>query len=40
MQKIEEFTSNIDNVGRMIDNKYLIFNEDLYGCPDYPEPQE
>ena len=25
MQKIEEFTSNIDNVGRMIDDKYLIF---------------
>ena len=25
MKKIEEFTSNIDNVGRMIDNKYLIF---------------
>jgi len=25
MQKIEEFTSNIDNVGRMIDGKYLIF---------------
>ena len=25
MQKIEEFTSNIDNVGRMIDSKYLIF---------------
>ena len=25
MKKVEEFTSNIDNVGRMIDNKYLIF---------------
>ena len=25
MKKIEEFTSNIDNVGRMIENKYLIF---------------
>jgi len=25
IQKIEEFTSNIDNVGRMIDDKYLIF---------------
>jgi len=25
MKRIEEFTSNIDNVGRMIDNKYLIF---------------
>lgn len=25
MQKIEEFTSNIENVGRMIDGKYLIF---------------
>lgn len=25
MHKIEEFTSNIDNVGRMIDCKYLIF---------------
>lgn len=25
MQKIEEFTCNIDNVGRMIDGKYLIF---------------
>lgn len=24
-QRIEEFTSNIDNVGRMIDGKYLIF---------------
>ncbi|MEG0074186.1 MAG: phenylacetate--CoA ligase family protein, partial [Clostridia bacterium] len=25
MQKIEEFTSDIENVGRMIDGKYLIF---------------
>ena len=25
MKKIKEFTSNIDNVGRMIDGKYLIF---------------
>ena len=25
MKKVEEFTSNIDNVGRMINNKYLIF---------------
>lgn len=25
IKRIEEFTSNIDNVGRMIDNKYLIF---------------
>lgn len=25
MNRIEEFTSDIDNVGRMIDNKYLIF---------------
>ena len=25
MQKIEEFTRNIDNVGRMINGKYLIF---------------
>ena len=25
MKKIEEFTSDIDNVGRMIDGKYLIF---------------
>jgi len=25
MQRIEEYTKNIDNVGRMIDNKYLIF---------------
>jgi len=25
MKKIEEFTSNIDNVGRMIDGKYLVF---------------
>lgn len=25
MKKIDEFTKNIDNVGRMIDNKYLIF---------------
>ena len=25
MNRIEQFTSNIDNVGRMIDNKYLIF---------------
>jgi len=25
MKKIEEFTHNIDNVGRMIDGKYLIF---------------
>ena len=25
MQKIQEFTSNIDNVGRMMDGKYLIF---------------
>ena len=25
MQLIEEFTSNIDNVGRMLDGKYLIF---------------
>lgn len=25
MKRIEEFTSNIDNVGRMIDGKYLIF---------------
>ena len=25
MKKIEEFTSNIENVGRMIDGKYLIF---------------
>ena len=25
MNKIEEFTSDIDNVGRMINNKYLIF---------------
>lgn len=25
MDRIEEFTSNIDNVGRMIDNKYLVF---------------
>ncbi|MBR5227678.1 MAG: phenylacetate--CoA ligase family protein [Clostridia bacterium] len=25
MQKIENFTSNIDNVGRMIEGKYLIF---------------
>ncbi|MBP3707315.1 MAG: phenylacetate--CoA ligase family protein [Clostridia bacterium] len=25
MQRIDEFTSNIDNVGRMIDGKYLIF---------------
>ena len=25
MKKIEEFTSNIDNVGRMINGKYLIF---------------
>ena len=25
MKRIEEYTKNIDNVGRMIDNKYLIF---------------
>jgi len=25
MQKIEEFTSDIENIGRMIDSKYLIF---------------
>jgi len=25
MKRIEEFTSDIENVGRMIDNKYLIF---------------
>ena len=25
MKKIEEYTLNVDNVGRMIDNKYLIF---------------
>ena len=25
MRRIEEFTQNIDNVGRMIDGKYLIF---------------
>lgn len=25
MQRIEEYTKNIDNVGKMIDNKYLIF---------------
>ena len=25
MKRIEEFTQNIDNVGRMIDGKYLIF---------------
>jgi len=25
MEKIEEFTENIENVGRMIDGKYLIF---------------
>ena len=25
MQRIEEYTENIDNVGRMINNKYLIF---------------
>lgn len=24
-QRIEDFTNNIDNVGRMIDGKYLIF---------------
>lgn len=25
MKRVEEYTRNIDNVGRMIDNKYLIF---------------
>ncbi len=25
MKRIEEYTKNVDNVGRMIDNKYLIF---------------
>lgn len=25
MKRVEEYTSNIDNVGRMLDNKYLIF---------------
>ena len=25
LKRVEEFTSDIENVGRMIDNKYLIF---------------